>query len=191
LIVHCWIEVRASRPSIEGPRALALKWRSLPRGGANLVLLAQALSGTNGFRPFARQAEAPGLLLPPGGEPAVVRRLRHRAAGVVYLMVFFPALDTASIRTGHFSYSLASPATVPRSSLHSPPSKNHLVLPMATITLHLGHGTCIRPICTRFGLFPVKLGVNLGFMVNDGLSAALPKRFRPGGDEFFFKMPTL
>jgi hypothetical protein len=100
-----------------------------------------------------------------------------RGRPLVYLVVFFPALDTASIRTGHFSYSLASPATVPRSSLHSPPSKNHLVLPMATITLHLGHGTCIRPICTRFGLFPVKLGVNLGFMVNDGVSAALPKQF--------------
>jgi hypothetical protein len=66
-----------------------------------------------------------------------------------YVVAFFPALETASIRTGHFSYSLASPATVPRSSRHSPPSKNQLVPPMATITLHLGHGTCIRPICAH------------------------------------------
>jgi hypothetical protein len=35
-------------------------------------------------------------------------------------VAFFLALETASIRTGHFSYSLASPASVPRSSLHSP-----------------------------------------------------------------------
>src|SRR3954452_10091666 len=58
-------------------------------------------------------------------------------------------LDTASMRTGHFSYSLASPATVPRSSLHSPPSKNHLALPMATITLHFGHCTCICLACAQ------------------------------------------
>src|SRR3954454_13065226 len=58
-------------------------------------------------------------------------------------------VDTASMRTGHFSYSLASPATVPRSSLHSPPSKNHLALPMATITLHFGHCTCICLPCAQ------------------------------------------
>src|SRR4051812_39996480 len=58
-------------------------------------------------------------------------------------------VDTASMRTGHFSYSLASPATVPRSSLHSPPSKNHLALPMATITLHFRHCTCICLPCAQ------------------------------------------
>lgn len=58
-------------------------------------------------------------------------------------------VDTASMRTGHLSYSLASPATVPRSSLHSPPSKNHLALPMATITLHFGHCTCICLPCAQ------------------------------------------
>jgi hypothetical protein len=31
--------------------------------------------------------------------------------------------------------------------MHSPPSKNHLVVPTATITVHLGHGTCIGSIC--------------------------------------------
>src|SRR4051812_20274760 len=58
-------------------------------------------------------------------------------------------VDTASMRTGHLSYSLASPATVPRSSLHSPPSKNHSALPMATITLHFGHCTCICLPCAQ------------------------------------------
>src|SRR3954453_4255996 len=58
-------------------------------------------------------------------------------------------VDTASMRTGHLSYSLASPATVPRSSLHSPPSKNHLALPMGTITLHFGHCTCICLPCAQ------------------------------------------
>src|SRR3954454_12413391 len=104
-------------------------------------------------------------------------------------MAFFPALDTASIRTGHFSYSLAPPASVPQSSLHSPPSKNHLVAPIATITLHLGHGTCIRPICTyKLACFqsengyagwkkrrPEARGLRLIFSFASGLTREEPK----------------
>jgi hypothetical protein len=71
-------------------------------------------------------------------------------------VAFFPVLDTASIKTGHFSYSWASPAAVPRSALHSPPSKNHLVLATATITLHLGTAPASAQYARKVCLFPLK-----------------------------------